>query len=219
MDREIAMARREPKVRETRKKLMAAALEVFCEKGFAATSVDDIAERAGTTRGAFYYYFESKEDIARDLQRDLWHRLAERAQDAFDADLDTITNLKRAFDLHLQAIEELGEARFFLREGWIDPTLEAAGRGEQEWGADLVRDFLADAIAKGEVVKLDPDALAAVITGLFEEATLHVLRSGDVTSTIDVVHRLLDGLSARLPHRGQPRKRDGVVNSTEAVVR
>lgn len=213
------MARREPKLRDTRQKVLASALEVFTEKGFVATSVDDIAERAGTTRGAFYYYFESKEDIARDIQRDLWHRLAERAQEAFNPDLDTITNLKRAFDLHLEAIEDLGQARFFLREGWIDPTLEAAGRGEQEWGASLIRDFLADAMAKGEVVKLDPDALAAVITGLFEEATLHVLRSSDVRQTMEVVHRLLDGLSARLPHRSRSSTRPGSANATARPTR
>lgn len=193
------MARRQPKVRDTRQRLLSAALGVFAEKGYATSSIDDITERAGTTRGAFYYYFESKEDIARDLQHDLWQRLAERAQAAFDPDLDILTNLKRSFDVHLAALDDLGEARFFLRQGWVDPTLEAAGRGEQDRGALLVRDLLAEAMEKGEVVPLDAEALAVVITGLFEEATLHVLRSGDAKQTIQVVHRLLDGLSTWTP--------------------
>jgi len=201
------MARRHPMVRDTREKVLAGALEAFSEKGFAATSVDDIARRAGTTRGAFYYYFESKEDIARDLQQELWHRLTARAQDAFDPELDTVTNLKRAFDVHLAALEELGQARFFLREGWVDSTLEAAGRSEQDIGAHLVRDLLEEAMAKGEVVRLDAEALAVVITGMFEEATLHVLKVGEPGPTVAVVHRLLDGLSARLPHRSSPRRR------------
>ena len=81
------MTRREPIVRDTRDRVLAAALEVFSAKGFAATSVDNIVARAGCTRGAFYYYFESKGDIARVLQRDLWHQLAERAQKAFDPEL------------------------------------------------------------------------------------------------------------------------------------
>ena len=188
------MARREPKTRDTRERVAAAALEVFSERGYAATSIDDIVERAGTTRGAFYYYFESKDDVARDLQRDLWHRLANEAQAAFDPSLDTITNLKRAFDVMLFGLDDLGAARFFLREGWIDPFLEASGRGEQDWGAAIVRDLLAEAMAREEVTPLDPDALAVVITGMFEEATLHVLRTGQAGPTVGVVHRLLDGL-------------------------
>ncbi len=188
------MARRQPKVRDTRERVAAAALEVFSEKGYAATSIDDIVERAGTTRGAFYYYFEGKEDVARDLQRDLWHRLAADAQDAFDPALDTVTNLKRAFGVLLSGLDDLGTARFFLREGWVDPFLEAAGRGEQDWGTELVRDLLAAAMAQGEVKPVDAEALAAVITGMFEEATLHVLRTGQAEPTIEVVHQLLDGL-------------------------
>jgi AcrR family transcriptional regulator len=189
------MTRREPKVRDTRDRVLAAALEVFAAKGFAATSVDNIVERAGCTRGAFYYYFESKEDIARDLQRDLWHRLARRAQEAFDPDLGTIANLKRAFDVHLATLSDLGEARFFLREGWLNPVLEASGRAELQWGVGLIQELLVHAMDRGEVVAVEPQALAALLTGLFEVATTHTLEVGDPAATIEVVHLLLDGLS------------------------
>jgi AcrR family transcriptional regulator len=189
------MTRREPKVRDTRDRVLAAALEVFAAKGFAATSVDNIVERAGCTRGAFYYYFESKEDIARDLQRDLWHRRAWRAQEAFDPDLGTIANLKRAFDVHLATLSDLGEARFFLREGWLNPVLEASGRAELQWGVGLIQELLVHAMDRGEVVAVEPQALAALLTGLFEVATTHTLEVGDPAATIEVVHLLLDGLS------------------------
>lgn len=42
-----------------------AALAVFAEKGFAAARLDDIARRAGVSKGALYLYFETKEDIFR----------------------------------------------------------------------------------------------------------------------------------------------------------
>jgi AcrR family transcriptional regulator len=202
------VARREPKTRDTRERVAAAALEVFAERGYAAVSIDDIVERAGTTRGAFYYYFEGKDDVARDLQRDLWHRLADEAQAAFDPALDTITNLKRAFDVLLTGLDDLGAARFFLREGWVDPFLEAAGRGEQDWGAALVRDLLAEAMARGEVALLDAEALAVVITGMFEEATLHVLRTGEAGPAVEVVHRVLDGLRTADGARRPAARRD-----------
>lgn len=43
--------------------LAAAALELFVEKGFAATRIDDIAARAGVSKGTIYLYFDSKEAL------------------------------------------------------------------------------------------------------------------------------------------------------------
>ncbi len=43
--------------------IVGAALEVFAEKGFAAARLDDIAARAGVSKGALYLYFETKEDL------------------------------------------------------------------------------------------------------------------------------------------------------------
>ncbi|MET0293832.1 MAG: TetR/AcrR family transcriptional regulator [Phenylobacterium sp.] len=45
--------------------IVAAAFEVFAQKGFAAARLDDIAARAGVSKGAVYLYFETKEDIFR----------------------------------------------------------------------------------------------------------------------------------------------------------
>lgn len=45
--------------------IVSAALAVFAEKGFAAAKLDDIARRAGVSKGAVYLYFETKEDIFR----------------------------------------------------------------------------------------------------------------------------------------------------------
>ena len=43
--------------------LLAAALELFAEKGFAATRLDDVARRAGVSKGTLYLYFDSKEAL------------------------------------------------------------------------------------------------------------------------------------------------------------
>jgi AcrR family transcriptional regulator len=43
--------------------IVAAAVEVFAEKGFAAARLDDIAARAGVSKGALYLYFETKADL------------------------------------------------------------------------------------------------------------------------------------------------------------
>src|SRR5690349_22013716 len=50
--------------------IVAAALEVFVERGFAATKLDDVARRAGVTKGTVYLYFESKEALFKAVVRE-----------------------------------------------------------------------------------------------------------------------------------------------------
>ncbi|WAL68451.1 helix-turn-helix domain containing protein [Amycolatopsis cynarae] len=58
---------REAQKEMTRRRLLATALELFEAKGYAATTVDDIAAAAGTTRVTFYAYFPSRSDLMRAL--------------------------------------------------------------------------------------------------------------------------------------------------------
>jgi len=56
---------REEKKAQTRERLIEAAARVFAEKGFATTSLDEVADAAGLTKGAVYSNFENKEDLVR----------------------------------------------------------------------------------------------------------------------------------------------------------
>lgn len=47
---------------ETRATLLATARKVFCEYGYAETSMDDLTAQAGLTRGALYHHFGDKKD-------------------------------------------------------------------------------------------------------------------------------------------------------------
>jgi len=58
----------ETPIRQRRKEarpseIMAAALDLFVERGFAATKLDDVAARAGVSKGTLYLYFSSKEEL------------------------------------------------------------------------------------------------------------------------------------------------------------
>src|SRR2546428_4769857 len=49
--------------------ILAAALEVFADRGFAATKLEDVARKAGVTKGTIYLYFENKEALFKALIR------------------------------------------------------------------------------------------------------------------------------------------------------
>jgi len=58
----VRLTRAEKKA-ETRARLLESATAVFAEKGMARGSIDDVAEHAGFTKGAFYANFASKEEL------------------------------------------------------------------------------------------------------------------------------------------------------------
>lgn len=66
-----------PKTRaiETRQRILDSASTVFIEKGFNEASLNDIADRAYVTTGAFYYHFESKDAVATALVDQSWPKV------------------------------------------------------------------------------------------------------------------------------------------------
>ncbi len=70
--------------RETRARLLSAAGDVFAERGFHGASVEDICERAGFTRGAFYSNFVSKDELVLELSARHTAQVVARIRDAAD---------------------------------------------------------------------------------------------------------------------------------------
>lgn len=81
----------------TRRRLLDAASEVFAERGFHGASVEDICERAGFTRGAFYSNFASKDDLVIELSSEHTATLVERIRAAADRDVSPGTVLRDVF--------------------------------------------------------------------------------------------------------------------------
>ena len=91
-------------------------------------AIEDIAEAAGVTKGAVYYWFADKDDLGHDLQHELYERLTTLALQALAPEGDAVTNMRRAFHVYLDTLGSLGQARFFLRDAWTIPALDEGGR-------------------------------------------------------------------------------------------
>jgi len=71
------MPRQRRRVKATRLKLLNAAREMFAEKGFDSTTIDDITERADVGKGTFYYHFTDKQDLIGELIKRMMGELME----------------------------------------------------------------------------------------------------------------------------------------------
>src|SRR5215472_1894209 len=66
----------------TKQKLLDAARELMLAKGYTATSVDEICEAAGLTKGSFFHYFEGKEHLGRVVAERFYSAMQERMRTA-----------------------------------------------------------------------------------------------------------------------------------------
>lgn len=97
---------------QTRARLLEAAKEIFEENGFLEARISDIAERAGLSHGAFYHYFDSKEQVFREIAEMLDDQLAEPMESVIfapDSSADPQERLFIALRRHLERYRD--EAR------------------------------------------------------------------------------------------------------------
>lgn len=135
---------RERKKLETRLALARAALRLFDERGYAATTVDDIAAAAGVARRTFFRYFASKDEVAivdpEGKLRALHVALAEGPPDE-----PTIAALRRGLLALSEAYFEPDLIRSVARVGLKEPALVAAAMAYQvHWEDELAREVAAD---------------------------------------------------------------------------
>lgn len=75
-----------------KEKIVLAAWTLFYEKGYDQTTVDDIIELSGTSKGSFYYYFNTKDELLSTLS-DLLDEYYDELEDAMDSGMNNFDKL------------------------------------------------------------------------------------------------------------------------------
>lgn len=164
----------------TREEILAASERLLLERGFSGMSLDDILAATGLTKGAFFYHFKSKADLAHALveryaRNDfaLFTGLAARAETLTQDPLESVLIFLRLFEEF--AAENPGElkgcvfASYSYEEAQFEePIHDIVRRGLGKW-EDLYRQkFAALIAARPPRVPVTADDLAAMIMAIIE---------------------------------------------------
>jgi TetR/AcrR family transcriptional regulator, cholesterol catabolism regulator len=158
-------ARRDPSVGyiERRERLLAAAAEVFKDKGLEATSINDIAERMGSDRASVYYYFAGKQEIFLALVRQAVEEIVVASEAIAASGGPAAGRLERLVQSQLEAYERhYPFIHLYIQEDMNRVPGDGTAAGEelkqlgQRYEAAIER-ITRDGVASGEF-RLDLDA-------------------------------------------------------------
>jgi AcrR family transcriptional regulator len=178
---------------ETRARLVEAAKQVFERDGFLNARILDIAEAAGLKHGSFYHYFESKEQIFREVAEAQEHRLTspddERSPDAKDD--RPRERIRRANRRYLERYrQEAGIMGVIEQVSRYDEYVNAARMATQRHFAQraekAIRRLQADGLADEKVnPTMAADALGAMVARFAELWLVQGYRTYDFDESVD----------------------------------
>jgi TetR/AcrR family transcriptional regulator, cholesterol catabolism regulator len=158
---------------------------LFEQKGFSETSVQDIVEALGVTKGTFYYYFTSKEQLLMDIHLKYIDDLLNRQQQIEASEANNLQKLKKMVHLLIGDIQEHGPSgRVFFREmrHLADKNAEEIKRKREQFRLNIKR-LVARGVAEGEFRQnLSPDVIAFGILGVTNWSYQWFSPSGEISA-------------------------------------
>jgi AcrR family transcriptional regulator len=176
-----AGARRRPRRgRDTRHQILDASLRLFSERGFARTTVRDIARVAGITDAAIYYHFASKRELLEALfeERGILPAIQELEQISAELPLrDTLLVIARRAMLVMQQNREFLRLVFMESFGGEPGAMEEARSVIERWEHGVAR-VLGAYMERGQVRRLDANVAARQLVTLARGAFMDDLMGG-----------------------------------------
>lgn len=199
---------RQLRAKETRARLFAAAAELFDQRGYHQTTVDQIAKRASVAKGTFFLHFATKDAVIAELVR-IQTRGARRVHER-SGGMNALDRLRAT----VLALGEMAAMSRSLSRAVLSATIENNELGgEAETHFQIVLDLMiADARVAQELELLnqEPDAetIAQVLMASYLGAALHFASSPHAKPLMEILTPIVDAniASFRKAPKKKPRK-------------
>jgi AcrR family transcriptional regulator len=185
-----AQQRKQQERQARRRRIQRAAREVFAEKGYARTSIEQVAKQAGLSVGAIYLYFRSKEDLYVSLLEETYEVFeAELRQLRTRGDLTPADKVRSAWLFLSQwAVSDVEGTRTLrmLSQPAVKKQLTPEVTEATQRGIGMIRGglaaLIAEAVRTGQYREVDAEPTADMLWALF----LGLLESNDVRLNLEL---------------------------------
>lgn len=169
---------------ERRAAILEGALHCFAEKGYAATTIDDIVRYLGISKGAIYNYFTSKEEMYAQIMESRMKRLASSLDDDQDKEMSASAKLRRLMERFMaQQIDDLRRLLGFHLEYSLHASRQNELKASIKKHDDSALAFMAELIAEGKRsgefrADVDERLAASMFWALRDGIALNILSHG-----------------------------------------
>jgi len=206
-------SRRERRKLEVRARIVEAACALFEERGFDATTVQEIADRADVASGTFFNHFPTKLDLLRALSQEGVEELTREVEHLRKADLSTRERLRRLFAFVAAHIDD-GRPR--NRELLVEMVHSiSADPGQRSAQASTlltsIQGLIEEGLVRGDVTRRhDPLALTELILGAYYVLVFNYANLDDfpVRERAAAAADVLADALARKPEEGPEEEED-----------
>jgi len=173
-ERTVASSARNGGEEDRRSQILRIATELFREKGYHGTSLEDIADRVGFTKPAIYYYFDSKEDLLFAIVERVVSRALERVKAIQAQELPPVEAMHAILVENTRVVlEHLDENTAFYNErGLLSAERERMVRDIERAYTLVLRETYAEGVRTGDLLDIDPTVAVSTLLG----ATIWVYR-------------------------------------------
>jgi AcrR family transcriptional regulator len=165
---------------ETRTRILEAAVKVFATKGYHDTKVDDIVSESSTSKGSFYFYFPSKQDIFLALSDTFADLLESRITQAMEKESHGMQQMDAALRASLGLFSQYrGLAKIALVQAvGLGAVFEERRRAINNRLTAIIQSRLERAAAEGSIPPLQAESTARAWVGALNEIVIHWIYTG-----------------------------------------
>lgn len=172
-------SRREEYTEATRVALLESATALFATRGYAATSIEDVARGARVTRGALYHHFGSKQELFEAVYDEQERGIVERIGASLGTRPDPWSQALAGIDVFLDACTEPGYRRIALEEGPAALGYDRWRELNEQHSMGLMRTMLEILMDSGDIRRQPVDLPARVLFSALCETGLAMAVAAD----------------------------------------
>jgi AcrR family transcriptional regulator len=201
---------------QTRARLVDAAKQIFEENGFLEARISDIAERAGLSHGSFYHYFDSKEQVFREVAEGVYEKLAAPMTEVVLVHGSSVPPaqrlheaIRRHFDMYRDEARIMGVIEQVSRyDDYVRDVVEAQNRTSRDLISDSIKELQKRKMADADLDPLIAAAALGSMTNRFAEMWLaQGMEDFDLDAAAATVSRLFANALGLEAEGDSPRRR------------
>lgn len=182
---------------EKRNAVLLAAVRMFNERGFHATSLDDVAASLGISKPTIYHYFGTKEQVLLECVTIGFNQLLDAAQDARNTRGEGIDRLRKFLESYARVnMEDFGRCGIRTGEELLSPESAAKCLNLKRQIDAAMRSLIAEAIADASMAPVDERLAAFTFAGALNWPARWFDKDGDddtASMARKMVALLIDG--------------------------